>query len=456
MSAEAARELFPQTADRETPHATEAEISLLGACMIDVDAIAKAVDIVDAGMFYRESHRRIFRAMVTLFKAGDATDPTSVLEALRGSGDLDEAGGMAYLAELMDAVATAANVEYHAKIVEARARQRAMIRVGTDIVRIGYDAGDDVNAAVDDAEGLIMGLRGGRSSGSMRWLKEGLYPAFEKIEERQGAEGGITGIGTGLLDLDNMTGGLQKGDLILLAARPSMGKTALALNIVQHAAIEDDRTVGVFSVEMTEEQVIQRLLCSEALVSLSRLLRGQLVDDDFVRLSAAAGHFNTASIWIDDSARSPLEVRAKARRLKADQPDLALLVVDYLQLMDGPGDSEYESVSAISKSMKGLAKELNVPILALSQLSRKPEDRSDKRPQLSDLRSSGALEQDADVVMFIHRPEYYLKEAEAQEQKVAGVAELIVAKQRNGPTGVVELFFRKECTRFESFTPRMG
>ena len=444
------------SSDRQPPYAPEAEISVLGGMLIDGDAVAKALEFVDDTMFYREANRRVFRAMARLFQRGQVIDPVTLGEDLTKTDELEGVGGMSYIAELLDAVPTAANIEYHARIVRERALLRRLIEASSQIIRESYDVGErTVEEILDEAEQRIFQVAQSHEREGFVWIKKILYPTFEKIEQLQAAKGGITGISTGIHDLDEMTGGLQKGDLVIVAARPSMGKTAFVTGVGLHAAITHQTPVAMFSLEMSKQQVVQRMLCSEALVDLGRLLRGRLQDDDFGRLAQAAGHLNTAPLWIDDSGSvNVLEMRAKARRLKADQPDLGLIVIDYIQLMSGGGDAEnrQQEVSAISRGLKSLAKELDVPIIALSQLSRAPEQRSDHRPQLSDLRESGSIEQDADLVMFLYRPEYYHTAMEAQEKGIQGKAELIISKQRNGPTGTVELFFRKECARFESFS----
>ncbi|HWV57991.1 MAG TPA: replicative DNA helicase [Longimicrobiales bacterium] len=442
--------------DRAVPYAPEAEIGVLGGMLIDGDAVTRALEILDDTMFYREANRRIFRAMARLFQRGQVIDPITLGEELKQSQELDDVGGLAYLSELLDAVPTAANIEYHARIVRERALLRRLIDAASHIVRDAYDMGGrTIEEILDTAEQRVFQIAQAHDRGGFVWIKKILYPTFERIEQIQAAKGGLTGIGTGFPDLDEKTGGYQRGDLIILAARPSMGKTAFVINTALHAAIYRKAPVAVFSLEMSKEQLVQRMLCAEALVDLGRLLRGRLTDDDYVRLAQAAGHLNTAPIWIDDSgALSVMEMRAKARRLKADHPELGLIVVDYIQLMSASTQAEnrQQEVSSISRGLKALAKELDVAIIALSQLSRAPEQRADHRPQLSDLRESGALEQDADLVMFLYRPEYYVTPAEAQERDLVGKAELIIGKQRNGPTGIVDLYFRKECTRFESMT----
>ncbi|MBX6362361.1 MAG: replicative DNA helicase [Gemmatimonadetes bacterium] len=448
------------TPDRQPPYAAEAELSVLGGMLIDGDAVAKAIEIVDESSFYREANRRIFRAMARLFQRGEVIDPVTVSEELKKTDELDAVGGMAYLAELLDAVPTAANIEYHARIVRERALLRKLIEAASQIIRDAYDIGEkSVEQILDEAEQRIFHVAQAHDREGFVWIKKILYSAFEQIEQWQSAKGGITGVPTGFPDLDQMTGGFQKGDLVIIAARPSMGKTSLVTGMALHAAIAHQVPVAIFSLEMSKDQIVQRMLCHEALVDLGSLRRGRLSDDDFVRLAQAAGHLNTAPIWIDETGGiSALETRAKARRLKADQPNLGLVIIDYIQLMTGTGRAEnrQQEVSEISRALKGLAKELNVPVIALSQLSRAPEQRTDHRPQLSDLRESGAIEQDADLVMFLYRPERYMTEQEAEEKGVVGHSELIVAKQRNGPTGTVNLYFRKSSTRFESVSMREG
>jgi replicative DNA helicase len=444
--------------DRQPPYAAEAEVSVLGGMLIDGDAVAKAIESIDETMFYREAHRRIYRSMARLFQRGEVVDPTTVAEDLKQTDDLEQAGGLPYLAELLDAVPTAANIDFHARIVRERALMRRLLEASTSIIQDVYEPGErTVDELLDMAEHKVFQVAQSHEREGFVWIKKILYPTFERIEQLQAAKGGVTGVGTGFTDLDGKTGGFQKSDLIIIAARPSMGKTALVISLLLHAAISEQKPVALFSLEMSKEQLVQRMLCSEALVDLGRLLRGRLTDDDYVRLAQAAGHLNTAPIWIDDSgALSVLEMRGKARRLKAEQPELGMVIVDYLQLMQGGArnaENRQQEVSEISRGLKALAKELEVPVLALSQLSRAPEQRSDHRPQLSDLRESGSIEQDADLVMFLYRPEYYLSDMEAQEKGLAGKAELIISKQRNGPTGTIDLFFRKESTRFESFSP---
>lgn len=447
--------------DRQPPYAPEAEISVLGAMLIDGEAVAKAIELVDDAMFYVERHRRMFRVMLRLFTRGEIIDPVTVREELQKNDELETVGGHEFLSELLDAVPTAAHVTYHAKVVRERAQLRRLIVAGTTVVQLGYEPGDRSIPQVMDAAGqaVFNAVRDDVGQGPV-WVKHDLYPTFEDIERLQAAKGGITGLDTGLLDLNRMTGGFQKGDLVIIAARPSMGKTACALGIAVHAAISAQLPVAVFSLEMTRRQLIQRMLCAEAMVDLSRLLNGQLRDDDYVRLAQAAGHFNTAPIYIDEQGDIGItQLRARVRRLKAEYPELALVVVDYVQLMSAPGENRTQEVSGISRGLKSIAKEAGLPVLALSQLSREVEKRGDKRPQLSDLRESGSLEQDADVVCFLFRPEYYHGESrttgkgkDQRTEDLRNKAELIIAKQRNGPTGSVDLYFRKECVRFENWS----
>ncbi len=443
-------------AGRQIPWSEEAEISVLSAMLIDGDAVARAIEMVGDSSFYRESNRRVFRAMVRLYSRGEVIDVVTLSDELKSAGELDGAGGMAYLARMVDAVPTAANIEYHCRILRDKAILRQLIESATDIVREAYDApAGEVDDTLDRAEQRIFQIAQATQRQGFVWIKEILWPTFERIEELQSSPGSVTGVATGFPDLDNMTAGFQKGDLIIVAGRPSMGKTALAMNFAQHAAIDKEVPVAVFSLEMSKESLVQRLLCSEGRVDAGRLRRGRLQDDEYARLATAAGHLNTAPIWIDDTpAITVLELRAKARRL-ASEVDLGLIIVDYLQLMSGPSnaDNRQQEISAISRSIKAVAKELNVPVMALSQLSRAPEQRTDRRPVLADLRESGAIEQDADLVLFVYREEVYRKPEDLVDdtgESIEGKAELIIGKQRNGPTGSIGLYFHKNYTLFES------
>jgi replicative DNA helicase len=444
-------------ADRRPPYSLEAEMSVLGGMFIDADAVVKAVELLDDSMFYRESHRRLFRAMVRMWQTGEVIDVITLSEFLKNANDFEAIGGSPYLSQLLDAVPTAANIEYHARIVREKAILRRLIEAATGIIQSTFDQQGEVEAILDEAEQKIFQIAQTQDRKGFVWIKELLWPAMEQIELLSQNSSSITGIPTGFADLDTMTAGFQKGDLIIIAARPSMGKTAFILNIAQHAAITAQSSVAFFSLEMSKESLVQRMLTSEARVDATRVRTGRLRDDDYPRLAQAAGLLNTAPIYIDDTpAISILEMRAKARRLKSDRNDLSMIIVDYLQLMQAGGkvESRQQEVSEISRGLKALAKELQVPVVALSQLSRAVESRPDKRPMMSDLRESGAIEQDADVIMFLYRPEYYLGPVDKDGNSLEGRAEVIVGKQRNGATGSIPLMFQKEFTRFENFSYR--
>jgi replicative DNA helicase len=447
----------PEYAGRQAPWSNEAEQAVLGAMLLDQDAALKAAELLDDTMFYREAHRLLFRAMVALTERGDVIDPVTLRDELVRRGDLERAGGMEYIGALIDVVPTAANVDYHARIVRDKAVLRRLLEAATSIVQEVYEGRGTSSEVLDSAEHRVFQVAQLKRSEEFTRLKELIWPTMERIEQLQAGHGAVTGVATGFVDLDRLTAGFQKADLIIIAARPSMGKTAFVLNVVQHAAIERRIGVAIFSLEMSKDALVQRLLCSEGLVDAQRLRRGQLHDEDYPKLARAAGLLGTAPIWIDDSATlTPLAMRSKARRLKAEH-DIGMVVVDYLQLMQGPSDveSRQQEISYISRSLKALAKELDTPVVALSQLSRAPDQRTgDHRPQLSDLRESGAIEQDADVVCFIYRPEMYYGPTDKEGNNIEGVAELIVGKQRNGPTGLVPLYFKREFTRFDNRTLR--
>ena len=444
--------------DRSPPYAAEAEISVIGGMLIDRDAVSRAVEVIDASMFYREAHRRLFRAMTRLFERGEVIDFVTLVDDLRRADELDSVGGMDYIAELLEAVPTAANIEYHARIVREKALLRRLIEASHEIVRDVYEQGErEVEALLDQAEARIFQVAQSHDRGGFVRVKDLLWEAFEEIERLQGQDSPVTGLPTGFSDFDRMTTGLQRGDLCIVAARPSMGKTSWVLNVAATAAIEHQIPVAIFSLEMSKEQLLKRMLSSEGRIDAQHIRRGGMSPEEHQRLAAAAGHLNNAPIWIDDSpGATVLEMRAKARRLasdlKAEGRELGLIVVDYLQLMAGDRNSEsrVQEVSQISRGLKALARELEVPVIALSQLSRAPEQRNDKRPMLSDLRESGSIEQDADLVMFLFRPEYYFGPTDNDGNSIEGLAELIVSKQRNGPTGTVPLYFFKAYTRFDS------
>jgi replicative DNA helicase len=435
------------TAERTLPHNLEAERSVLGAILVHNDAFNLAAQVIDSRDFYRDAHRRIFDCMVALNERHDAIDFVTLKEELARAGDLDEVGGPAYVASLADGVPRATNVEYYARIVKEKSTLRNLIYAANKIVANAYEGDQESDLILDEAESAIFAVADDRlKSGfvAMRDLVKDSFPKIEKLFEQKRL---ITGVPTGFVDLDEMTRGLQGGDLIIVAARPSMGKTSLVLNIAQYVAALGDQVCGFFSLEMSKESLFLRLLTSEAQIDGHRLMSGAIGGNDYHRISHALEKLNAMKLFIDDTANiGVLEMRAKSRRLQAEH-GLSLLVVDYIQLMSGRGRFENRTLelASISRSLKGLAKELNVPIIVLSQLSRAPESRSDHRPQLSDLRESGALEQDADVVILIYRDDVYNKDPNSPD---AGTAELILAKQRNGPTGVVRLAFLREQTRF--------
>jgi replicative DNA helicase len=442
--------------DRRPPWSEDAEQAVLSAMLIDQDAILRATEHVDHTMFYREGHRRLFRAMVAISERGDVVDPLTLSDELQRRGELDASGGKDYIGFLVDAVPTSANVEYHAKIVREKALLRRLIEASTDIVADAFDARQTAGDLLDHAESRIFEISQQRGREGFTRIKELLWPTMERIEALQRGGKSITGVASGFTDLDELTSGFQASDLIVVAARPSMGKTAFILNVAQHAAIEHNVPVALFSLEMSKESLVQRMLTGEARVDAQKLRKGMLRDDDFPRLARAAGILAQAPIFIDDSpAITLLEMRSAARRLRADA-NIGLVVVDYLQLIQSASDAENrtQEISQISRSLKALAKELAVPVVALSQLSRATEQRTDKRPQLSDLRESGAIEQDADLVMFIYRQEMYEGPTDKDGNSLEGRAEVIVGKQRNGPTGIVNLFFHKAYTRFENYSAR--
>jgi replicative DNA helicase len=440
---------------RAAPWSQEAEQAVLGAMLLDQDAALRAAELVDDSMFYREAHRRLFRAMLALTEQRTVIDHITLRDELLRRGELEIAGGLEYLAELVDAVPTAANIEFHAKIVKDKAILRRLIETSTGIITEAYDGHSTANDLLDSAEAKIFQISQQRGDEGFTRIKEMLWPTMERIETLQRSGKAITGVPSGFTDLDEMTSGFQPSELVIVAARPSMGKTAFCLNVATQAAV-DGFGVAVFSLEMSKEALVQRMLCAEARVDSQAVRRGTLRDPDFTRLARAAGILQSCPVWIDDTpSLSLLEMRSKARRLKVEN-DVRLVVVDYLQLMRSPEYSEnrVQEVSDISRSLKGLARELDIPVIALSQLSRASEQRGgERRPILSDLRDSGAIEQDADVVLFIHRPEMYQKE-DSEGNSLEGMAEVIVGKHRNGPTGLVNLYFHKQFTRFDNRTER--
>jgi replicative DNA helicase len=434
-------------AERTLPHNLEAERSVLGAILVHNDAFNLAAQVIDDKDFFRDAHRRIFDKMIALNERGAAIDFVTLKEELSRAGELDDVGGPAYIASLADGVPRATNVEYYARIVKEKSTLRNLIYAANKILTNAYEAEQEPEIILDEAESSIFAVADDRLKAGFVPMRDLVKESFPKIEQLFEQKRLVTGTPTGFVDLDEMTRGLQPGDLIIVAARPSMGKTSLILNISQYVAVQADMTVGFFSLEMSKESLFLRLLTSEAQIDSHRLMSGAIGQKDYGRISHALETLSAMQLFIDDTASiGVMEMRAKARRLQAEH-GLSLLVVDYIQLMSGRGRFENRTLelAAISRSLKGLAKELHVPIVVLSQLSRAPEARSDHRPQLSDLRESGALEQDADVVVLIYRDDVYNKDPNHEN---AGIAELIVAKQRNGPTGIVKLAFLREQTRF--------
>lgn len=434
-----------QLLNRIPPQNLEAERSTLGSMFLEKDAIYRAIEILRPEDFYKDTHRLIYQAVLDLTNKGEPVDLVTVTEELRQKDSLDQVGGISYLTGLANAVPTAAHIEYYAKIVEEKALLRQLIHAASEVVASGYDAQDEVEKILDEAEKSIFAISNRRTRRSMVNLKSILIETFEQIEKLYESRGAVTGISTGFADLDRFTAGLQPSDLIILASRPSMGKTTFALNIAENAAIQMKIPVVVFSLEMSKEQLAMKLLCAEAGVDNQRIRTGNLTEEDWPRLSHALGRLSEAKIFIDDSPNvSALEVRAKSRRIMAEH-GLGLVVIDYLQLMQSRSrtESRQQEVSEISRSLKALARELSIPVLALSQLSRAVEQRTNKRPTLADLRESGSLEQDADLVCFLYREDYYDPETEKKN-----ITEFIIAKHRNGPIGTIEFLFQKEFSKF--------
>jgi replicative DNA helicase len=452
--------------DRRPPWSEDAEQAVLGAMIMDRDAIYRAAEHVDDTMFYREAHRRIFRAIVALNERGAVVDALTLADELALRGELDHSGGKEYLSFLLDAVPTAANVEYHARIVREKALVRRLIETSTELVTAAFDGRRTSGELLDHAEQRILQISQQHGREGFHRIKELVWEGMERIEETSRGTSAITGVPSGYADLDKLTLGFQGSELCIIAARPSMGKTAFVLNVAQNAAIQAQVPVAIFSLEMAKEQLVARMLASEGYIDAQKLRNGRLSNDDFARLAKAAGILGSAPIWIDDTpALTALDIRSRARRLQVESR-IGLVIIDYLQLMQGPSDSEnrQQEISYISRSLKNLSRELKVPVVALSQLSRAPEQRSaeNRRPQLSDLRESGAIEQDADVVMFLYRPEYYDGPNDERGEPrrlgdgtpIEGLAEVIIGKQRNGPTDTVRLFFHKQYTRFDNYSPR--
>ncbi|MGZ3533945.1 MAG: replicative DNA helicase [Thermodesulfobacteriota bacterium] len=431
------------------PQHIEAEQSVLGGILIENYAINKVMEILKPDDFYRDSHRKIFEALIVLSERDEPADSITLTNELKNSGHLDSVGGASYVASLIDLIPTAANIEYYAKIVREKAILRKLIQTSTDIITQSYEDRGDVEGFLDEAERAIFDISENRVRPSFYPIKDIVKGSFKILERLYEKKELVTGVPSGFKELDRMTAGFQPSDLIIVAGRPSMGKTAFCLNLAQYAAIEKKNPVAIFSLEMSKEQLVIRMLCSEAHVEGTKLRSGFLGESDWPRLTIAAGNLSDAPIYIDDSAAlSVLELRAKARRLKTERGGLGMLIVDYLQLMKGRArvESRQQEISEISRSLKALAKELNIPVIAVSQLSRKTEERTGNRPQLSDLRESGAIEQDADLILFIYRDEVYNR---SEDNPNRGKAEIIIGKQRNGPIGKVELAFLDKFTTFK-------
>jgi replicative DNA helicase len=430
------------------PQNIEAEQSVLGGVLIENEAVHKVMEILTAEDFYRDAHRKIYDALMDLAERDEPADLITLTNELRKKEHLDSVGGASYVTSLIDSVVTAANIEYYAKIVKEKAILRKLIDTSTEIITHSYEDRSDVESLLDEAERAIFEISENRVKPSFYPIRDIVKQSFKTIERLYEKKELVTGVPSGYRELDQRTAGFQPSDLIIVAGRPSMGKTAFCLNVAQYAAIEKRTSVGIFSLEMSKEQIVIRMLCSEAQVEGTRLRTGFLSESDWPRLTLAAGTLSDAPIFIDDAAAlSVLELRAKARRLNAEH-GLGMIMIDYLQLMRGRAkvENRQQEISEISRSLKALAKELNIPVIAVSQLSRRTEERQGMRPQLSDLRESGAIEQDADVILFIYRDEVYNR---SEDNPNRGKAELIIGKQRNGPTGKIELAYLDKFTTFK-------
>lgn len=439
------------------PQSIDAEEAVLGAILVSPSCMNRLVEHLRPESFYKPAHRYIFEAMMQLYNSGEDTkiDIVSVSDVLNMNQKLELVGGRAFINDLSYKTITTTNVEYYAKIIQEKAIKRALINAGSEIINSGYDL-NPIEESLDDAQKLIYDIAAQKNTQSFTPIKDLVYSTYTQMEERAKHKGQLTGVSTGFYDLDGCTNGLQKSDLIIIAARPAMGKTSLALNIAQNAAIRGNVPVAIFSLEMSREQLSIRLMSSEAEVDAQKAQTGEFTAKDWEKLAAAGDKFAQAKIYIDDTAGVTItDLRAKCRRLAMTEKNLGLIVIDYLQLINGTGNEDrLQQISSISRGLKILAKDLNVPIIALSQLSRAPEARTDKRPQLSDLRDSGSIEQDADIVMFIYRDEYYRSANEgediAEQASNKGEAEVIIAKHRNGPTGTIKLLFQNSITKFKN------
>ncbi|MDZ5471669.1 replicative DNA helicase [Bacillus sp. 31A1R] len=439
-------------ADRLPPQNIEAEQAVLGAIFLEPAALTLASEILIPEDFYRAAHQKIFNVMLRLNDQGKAVDLITVTEDLAATKLLEDTGGVSYLSELAASVPTAANIEYYAKIVSEKSVLRRLIRTATSIAQDGYTREDEVEALLGEAEKSIMEVAQRKNASAFHNIKDVLVRTYDNIETMHNRAGDITGIETGFAELDRMTAGFQRNDLIIVGARPSVGKTAFALNIAQNVAVKAGENVAIFSLEMGAEQLVMRMLCAEGNIDAQRLRTGSLTDEDWGKLTMAMGSLSNAGIFIDDTPGVKItDIRSKCRRLKQEH-GLGMILIDYLQLILGSGrsgENRQQEVSEISRSLKALARELQVPVIALSQLSRGLEQRQDKRPMMSDIRESGSIEQDADIVAFLYRDDYYDKESENKN-----IIEIIIAKQRNGPTGTVSLAFVKEYNKFVNLERR--
>ncbi|RXT08876.1 replicative DNA helicase [Ammoniphilus sp. CFH 90114] len=435
-------------ADRTPPHNIEAEQAVLGAIFLEHEALVSASEILTPNDFYRPSHQRIYQVMVELGERGEPVDLVTVTAALENKKQLEDVGGVTYLTDLANSVPTAANIGYYCRIIEQKAVLRQLIRTATKIVTDGYNQSEDLGDLLSDAEKNIMQISQKRSKGGFQHIRNVLMEAYERIEMLSTKKGEITGIPTGYPDLDKMTAGLHRSDLIILAARPAVGKTAFALNVAQNIATRAGESVAVFSLEMGAAQLVMRMICAEGNIDAGKIRTGYLEEEDWRKLTMSIGTLSKAPIFIDDTPGvTAADIRSKCRRLVQEQGSLGLVLIDYLQLISGKagGDNRQQEVSEISRTLKLMARELNCPVIALSQLSRAVEQRQDKRPMLSDIRESGAIEQDADIVAFLYREDYYDKETEEKN-----IIEVIIGKHRAGPTGTVKLAFLKEFNKFVS------
>ncbi len=442
---------------RVPPQAIDVEAQVLGAMLLEREAIPRVIEVLDEDAFHAEYHRKIFKAILAMFDRSEPVDIITLAEELRRRGELEVIGGEAYLAELSMKVSSPANAEYHAKIILEKYLQRSLISASSIIAARAYNPSEDAFELLDEAEQMIFQISEKRLKKTFTQMHKAVHDTLEALQALHGKHSGVTGVPTGFRDLDSLTGGLQNSDLIIIAGRPSSGKTAFALSLARNAALHSEKPtgVGIFSLEMSTQQMVMRLLCAEAKVDAHLIRTGRLPENDWKRVGIAAGRLAKANIFIDDTpGLGILELRAKARRLKAER-NIGLIVIDYLQLMQGPKSAENreKEISAISRSLKALAKELSIPVIALSQLSRAVENRTDKRPILSDLRESGAIEQDADLVCFVHRPEMYADPDSSDYAEVVGRSEIIVGKHRNGPVGDVKLTFVHRYARFENPAP---